>query len=273
MGDRPTAFAADGFDIVAHDSAPIAYPQESHAGVQICVPMIGARYTVTRETETGSPFEQELGPRDILIVPTAQPHAVHWLQRAGIVSFQLSEHFVEETLDVSRLRLPDSLAVRDRFVTVAAAELYASMISEAPIAPVFAEALAVRVIHRIASIASRNEVRTPGTVRRLTSALVRRVERYIDDNLERHVTLSELAALAGFSRWYFLRVFAESVGTSPHDYVMGRRMKRARDLLRTTERSVMEIAGDVGMTHSHFSRVFARRLGVTPSEFRRIHRA
>jgi AraC family transcriptional regulator len=109
-------------------------------------------------------------------------------------------------------------------------------------------------------------------VRRLTPALLHRIERYIDDNLERQIGLAELAMLAGLSRWYFLRVFRETVGTSPHDYVTRRRLDRARNLLRTTSRSVMDIAADIGMTHSHFSRVFSRRLGVTPTEFRRISR-
>jgi AraC-like DNA-binding protein len=78
--------------------------------------------------------------------------------------------------------------------------------------------------------------------------------------------------LAGLSRWYFARVFQETVGTSPHDYVTRRGLDRARQLLCTTSRSIMDIAGEVGMTHSHFSRVFSRRLGVTPTEFRQIHR-
>jgi AraC-like DNA-binding protein len=253
MSDRPIAFAGDGFEIVAHESAAARYPQESHAAVQICVPMFSARYKVTREADTGGRLEQEFGARDILLVPAGQPHAVHWLRRAGIVSLQISERFVQETLDVPRLTLPDFLAVQDRFVTLAAAELYAAMETEE-------------------TIASRSEVRKSLVVRRLTPVLLRRIERYIDDNLERHVNLSELAVMAGLSRWYFLRVFEETVGTSPHDYVTQRRLDRARNLLSTTNRSVMDIASEVGMTHSHFSRVFSRRLGITPTEFRRINR-
>jgi AraC family transcriptional regulator len=103
--------------------------------------------------------------------------------------------------------------------------------------------------------------------------MMRRIERHVDDNLDRQIGLTELAVLAGLSRWYFLRVFQQTAGTSPHDYVMRRRLERARTLLSTTGRSVMEIAGDVGMSHSHFSRVFSRRLGVTPTEFRRISRS
>jgi AraC family transcriptional regulator len=272
MSDRPIAFAGDGFEIVAHESAAARYPQESHAAVQICVPMFSARYKVTREADTGGRLEQEFGARDILLVPAGQPHAVHWLRRAGIVSLQISERFVQETLDVPRLTLPDFLAVQDRFVTLAAAELYAAMETEETISPVFAEALAIGVAHRVVTIASRSEVRKSLVVRRLTPVLLRRIERYIDDNLERHVNLSELAVMAGLSRWYFLRVFEETVGTSPHDYVTQRRLDRARNLLSTTNRSVMDIASEVGMTHSHFSRVFSRRLGITPTEFRRINR-
>jgi AraC family transcriptional regulator len=272
VSNRPVAFTGDGFEIVAHESAPARYPEESHATVQICVPMLGARYKVMRETETGAALEQDFGARDILLVPASQPHAVHWLRSAGIVSLHISERFVQETLDVPRLTLPDFLAIQDRFVTVAAAELYASLGAEGTISPVFAEALVVGVAHRVATTASRSHVRKSVATRRLTPVQLRRIERYIDDNLERQMGLSELAMLAGLSRWYFLRIFQETVGTSPHDYVTRRRLDRARDLLCTTSRSVMEIAGSVGMTHSHFSRVFLRRLGVTPTEFRRIKR-
>jgi AraC family transcriptional regulator len=272
VSDRPIAFTGDGFEIVAHDSPPARYPEESHDDLQICIPIFGARYSVRREAETGSVLQQDFGARDILVVPARQPHAVHWARRAGIVSLQVSEHFVQESLDLPRLMLPDFLAVQDRFVTAAAAELYAALAAEETVAPVFAEALSVAVAHRVVAIAARSNARQSAVVRRLTPLLLQRIERHIDDNLDRPIDLSELALVVGLSRWYFLRVFQATVGMSPHDYITRRRLDRASDLLRTTSRSIMEIAGDVGMTHSHFSRVFSRRLGVTPTEFRRINR-
>jgi AraC family transcriptional regulator len=222
--------------------------------------MSGARYTVE---------ERAFGARDILLIPAGQRRAVRWLHHAGIVSLRLSERFIAETVDVAQLILPDFSAVQDRFVTVAAAELYRSIGAGESISPAFAEALAVGVAHRVAAIASGSDARKPVTRRRLTQPLVRRIDRYIDDNLERRFGLPELAMVAGLSRWHFLRIFRETVGVSPHDYVTQRRLERAQHLLRTTGRSVMDIAGDVGMTHSHFSRVFSRRLGVTPTVFRR----
>ena len=272
MSNRPIAFAGDGFEIVAHDSPPARYPEESHATIQICVPMPGAHYHVERETETGAALDQDFGARDILLVPAGQRHAVHWLRRAGIVSLQLSDRFVREALDVPWLALPDSLAVHDRFASLAAAELYAALDAEQTIAPIFAEAVAVAIAHRITSAASSGFSRSSAGARRLTPFVLRRIERYIDDNLERQIGLSELAVLAGLSRWHFLRVFQDAAGTSPHGFVTQRRLDRARDLLCTTSRSVMDIAAEVGMTHSHFSRVFARRIGVSPTAFRRINR-
>jgi hypothetical protein len=69
VSDRPIAFAGDGFEIVAHESEPAQYPEESHPTIQVCVPMFGARYWVTREAETGAALEQDFGARDILLVP------------------------------------------------------------------------------------------------------------------------------------------------------------------------------------------------------------
>ncbi len=273
MAERPIVFAAeDRFEIVAHASDSTHYAEETHATIQICVPMLGARYRVTRETEVGAPFVQEFTARDILLVPVGQPHAVDWLRPAGIVSLQISERFVEESLDVPRVALTDAFAHRDSFVTAAARELYVSMRDGNGVSPIFAEALAVAIAQRITLAASHQTLRKPGRSKSLTMRQLHRVDRYIDENLDRPIGLGDLAGIAGLSRWYFLRRFHETVGTSPHDYITRVRLDHAMTLLRTTRSSVMDVAANVGMTHSHFSRLFARRIGVTPTAFRRDHR-
>jgi AraC family transcriptional regulator len=270
MAERPIVFASEGrFEIVSHASDPTEYAEETHAMIQICVPMVGARYRVMRETGTGASVVHDLAARDVLLVPAGQPHAVDWLRPAGIVSLQISESFVEETLDIPRISLPDASVLRDSFVTAAARELYVSMRDGEGVSPIFAEALAVGIAYRVTVAASRQKVRGPERPRGLTLRQLHRVERYIDENLDRQIGLGDLADVTGLSRWYFLRRFHETVGTSPHDYITRARLDRAMDLLRTTRSSVMKIAAEVGMTHSHFSRLFARRIGMTPSDFRR----
>jgi AraC family transcriptional regulator len=92
---------------------------------------------------------------------------------------------------------------------------------------------------------------------------------YIDRNLRNRLTLAEIAAEVDLNPHYFARVFKKGVGQSPHQYILEKRVERAKVLLKTTELSLVEIASQVGIaTQSHFTTVFHRVTGVTPREFR-----
>jgi AraC family transcriptional regulator len=78
-----------------------------------------------------------------------------------------------------------------------------------------------------------------------------------------------LAGVARSSPAHFARAFAATVGMTPFDYVMTRRLARARELLERTDRSALAISLDVGFrTPSHFAARFRREFGVTPREIR-----
>jgi AraC-like DNA-binding protein len=83
------------------------------------------------------------------------------------------------------------------------------------------------------------------------------------------VTLLELARHVHLSPYHLHRSFREQVGTTPHEYLLRRRLERARELLAGGA-TVTETAGATGFSSpGYFSTVFRRRLGVTPSEYRR----
>jgi AraC family transcriptional regulator len=98
---------------------------------------------------------------------------------------------------------------------------------------------------------------------------VRRVTSYMQDHLEQDVTLDELAALVGLSGAHFCTAFRTSVGLTPREWVIQRRMERARELLANPKLSITEIALTLGYSPSAFGEVFRRRMGVTPSAYRR----
>jgi len=89
------------------------------------------------------------------------------------------------------------------------------------------------------------------------------------------LSLADLAADAGLSPFHFLRVFRRVTGTTPHQYVLGARLRRAARLLLATSRPVTEIAYEVGFEDlSNFIRTFHRAVGASPSAFRkRAHTA
>jgi AraC-like DNA-binding protein len=106
----------------------------------------------------------------------------------------------------------------------------------------------------------------------LAPYLLRRIQQHINTNLESRLRIEELAVCAGMSVSYFSRMFSRSVGTSPHNYIMRRRVLRAQQLLSETKLDLTEIALSTGFAdQSHFSRRFRDLVGLSPREFRQRH--
>ncbi|MGY2258967.1 helix-turn-helix domain-containing protein [Pseudomonas sp. SDO55104_S430] len=92
---------------------------------------------------------------------------------------------------------------------------------------------------------------------------------YIDSHLDTAISLGQLAALCSLSEYHFARMFRESFGLPPHQYVLARRLNRARELLRCTSQPLGEIALACGFASaSHFTNRFRQALGGTPGEYR-----
>jgi AraC family transcriptional regulator len=91
----------------------------------------------------------------------------------------------------------------------------------------------------------------------------------IESDLSEDLSLNILAKTAGLSEYHFLRMFKQSTGYTPHQYVIYQRIERAKELLKKTEMSITEIAYLLGFSSSaHFTHHFHRKTGMTPSELR-----
>lgn len=101
------------------------------------------------------------------------------------------------------------------------------------------------------------------------SPRVARAVARLDEAPAEPVTLGDLAALAGVSRFQLLRGFSREVGTTPHAYLIQRRVRLARQLL-AAGCGPAEAAAAAGFAdQSHLTRAFVRQLGVTPARYRR----
>jgi AraC family transcriptional regulator len=102
---------------------------------------------------------------------------------------------------------------------------------------------------------------------------MRRVFTHVETNLCRRVPVRELARLLGLSASHFCRAFKCTLGVSPRDYVLRRRIELAQGLMLTTSDPLSSIAVTCGMSdQSHFTRSFHRIVGVTPYAWRRTRR-
>ncbi len=128
-----------------------------------------------------------------------------------------------------------------------------------------ASALAVHLLRRYSTVGA--AVRPTVTV--LPSFKLRRATEYMNDNLSKGVALSEIAGELAMSPYHFARVFKQTTGIAPHQYLIERRVECAKSLLRETDLSITEIAHRIGCTNqSHFSMLFHRATAMTPSIFR-----
>ena len=107
----------------------------------------------------------------------------------------------------------------------------------------------------------------------LTPAQKARVLDLVHHRLADKLTLEEMAATVGVSRFHFLRLFKNSFGTTPHRFVLDQRIAAARLLLESTKAPLADIATATGFSdQGHLCRVMRRHLGVSPGEWRR-HKA
>jgi AraC family transcriptional regulator len=106
----------------------------------------------------------------------------------------------------------------------------------------------------------------------LDNARLRRVLDFIEAHLEEHLTIGRLAEVAALSPFHFLRAFRRSSGLTPHRYVRGRRLERARHLLASSA-SARTVARRVGYDSlSHFRAAYRAHFGATYDQDPRLRR-
>ena len=118
----------------------------------------------------------------------------------------------------------------------------------------------------------RSVPRTParGTDGALPERKLRAVAEYIEEHLDAGLTVEHMAAVAHLSVYHFARQFKVTTGLPPHQYVILRRVERAKLLLQAgTGLSLAEVAARAGFSdQSQFTHHFKRLVGVTPGQFR-----
>lgn len=103
----------------------------------------------------------------------------------------------------------------------------------------------------------------------LSGKVLRNVNEWIDAHIETDIRLSDLAALAGLSEFHFHRMFQQTCGMTPHNWVMQCRIVRAKQLLK--QEPMTQVAAACGFSsQSHFIRRFQEHTGVTPGQYLRL---
>lgn len=129
---------------------------------------------------------------------------------------------------------------------------------------------AARLRIQRAYVVSSADTRLPPGKGLLADWQIQRVERFIDDQIDTHLRISDVAARVKLSPSYFSRAFKATKGLSYTDFIIRQRVIRAKQLLLTTTDSIAGIAVACGFADQpHLTRLFRQLTGVTPRAWRR----
>jgi AraC family transcriptional regulator len=179
----------------------------------------------------------------------------------------------EMGLDPARVRLEAQPCIRDEQIEHIAWALEADQRAGSPSGALYRESLGFALAgHLLAQYPSTPPSSSTRRRRRRRTGLSRmqlaRVTEYIEENLTAgDVSLVSLARVAAVSVSHFRVLFKQSTDHSVHEYVIRRRVDRARRLLQAGELPISQVAFETGFAHgSHLARCMRRILGLTPAQ-------
>lgn len=232
---------------------------------------------VMRKIEGARREKRLLGPRNICVTPPGT--ATEWEHHGNpeILQVYLRRSLYEAAVgelygcDATAAEIVPRFGIVDPLLeqlSIALAEaLRSGAVRDGLYIDTIAQMMAVHLA-RTHSVQSRAGALPPTPV--VSHQRMRQLLEFIETNLDQPLTLDAMAAHVGISPLYLARAFKAALGTSPHQYVLARRIERAKELLRNTEMPIIDVALSVGFSsQSHLSHWMIRQTGITPAVYRR----
>jgi AraC family transcriptional regulator len=246
---------------------------------EICVPkhLICIHLSPPMELECRVAGERRqsrlMTPGDINFTPANLPRVVRWQSNASILFLSLDPTFMARVAD--ELDYTNSIDFAQRWggpdpqIHYIGLALKAELEAGGLAGPLYGESLANALCVHLLRRYSTNGRSIRDFPNGLPRDKLRKVIEYINENLEHDLSLDAIAATIGMSSYHFARMFKQSIGLAPHQYVIERRLKQAQVLLTTTELTILEVSFRVGFkSQSHFTRLFRKLTGITPRAYR-----
>lgn len=232
---------------------------------------------VTRKVEGAARETALIGPRRICLTPgeatTAWQHSGH----PEILQVYLRQSVYEAAVseiygcDSSGAELVPRFAILDPLLEQLAIAISNALRDGSAEDGLYIDTIAQMIaVHLARTHSSRSRPVRILPAKPLAGWKMRRVIEFIEDNLEGDLSLQAMAAEVDISPLYLARAFKAAIGQSPHQYVLTRRIERAKELLRNTDLHVVDVALSSGFSsQSHLAHWFIRQVGVSPALYRR----
>jgi len=235
--------------------------------------------TVTARVDGGRARSGSGAAAGIFVVPPGRSHWCAWTGSTTFLALYLDREAMAQAVrddggEPDRLEIAYRFLASDPDLASLALSLHDQLLDPDAEDRLYVDTLSVQLAVHMLCRHGTTPLRLRSYRGGLSRAKMRTVLDYLNGHLGRNVHLAELADLAEMSPFHFLRLFRESSGLTPHQYLVHRRVEVARSLLRRDDLSLAEVAQRVGFSdQSHFTRHFRRLTGAPPGQLRRAIRA
>ncbi len=212
---------------------------------------------------------------DILITPANMPLFVRWEGDENCLQIRLTTQFMDrvarETLEQNsdRLELLPQFQIRNPQIEAIAMMLLTEFHQGHSGSRLYIDSLTHVLAVNLLRHHTGTKPQLPIYEGGLPQLQLRQVLDYIDAHLDQEIKLVDLSQLLNMSPFHFSRLFKQSIGKSPYQYLLQQRVERAKQLLKQTDRLIIDIALECGFnSHSHLSKQFRQLTGMTPKTYR-----
>ena len=232
---------------------------------------------VMRRIEGARPDQALIGPRRICLTPG---EAITQWQHSGhpeILQVYLRQSIYQQAVaemygcDPSAAEIVPRFAILDPLLEQLAIAITTALRDGTAEDGLYIDTLAQMMAVHLARVHSSRSrpVRMP-TTKAMSGWRMRRLIDFIEAHLDGDLSLEAMAVEVEISPLYLARAFKAAVGQSPHQYVLARRIERAKELLRNSDTPIVDVALASGFSsQSHLSNWFLRHVGVSPATYRR----
>ncbi len=209
----------------------------------------------------------------IELVPAYSSYWVAWDRKAEFSVLSLCPRFLEqvvyESVNGERIELIPQFAVVDPIIQHIALALKADVEAGCTTGQLFGESAATMLAVRLLKAYATRKRSIREYEDGLSDYRLQQAIEYINAYLDQDLKLAELADVAGVSQYYFVRLFKQSMGISPRQYLIRQRVERAKQLLKQRELSIVDIALQCGFANqAHFTKGFRKLTNITPKAYR-----
>jgi AraC family transcriptional regulator len=236
---------------------------------------LNGKLSVEKNSATGKKIVTKSGAGNVCITPCGQPVGAYWNNTLDNMGIFLTPEFVAQTAIENRFspdfELFEIYKNEDALVQQIALNLLTESNSDTPTGKLYTDSLIQTLtLHLLKNYTNANSVKE-NLNGGLSGYKLRRVQEFIDANLEEDLSLAELAEVADLSQFHFARAFRKSTGKTPQNYLMEQRIERAKQLLAKEDLPIVEVSLQTGFKNqSHFTTLFRKFTKLTPKMWREM---